>query len=231
MPTNLYPYASALLSAVIALLILIPLARIVPQRLITQWQANEDTFLVNESTTAEDRNYSLSLNNKLLLIFAATVSGFLIIHQFGLKVSSIALSAYFLSLLLLAAIDLQHDILPDVIVFPTLICGVLSHIFQDQGYLFIVAAILAYALPYALVRLLYLLTKKELLGGGDLKCFAMAGAWFGIDSLGTFFLIFFATLCMQIFALVIFRHASRQMPTALAHLSAAIFVAAGIAYF
>lgn len=106
-------------------------------------------------------------------------------QHFGL---TLLLPIYFLfcaALLVVIFIDLQHQIIPDVISLPGIVLGfALSFInpfvsWQDAGL-----GILFGGGSFYLVALVYyLLTKREGMGGGDIKLLAMIGAFLGWQSL------------------------------------------------
>ena len=106
-------------------------------------------------------------------------------QHFGL---TLLLPIYFLfcaALLVIIFIDLQHQIIPDVISLPGIVLGFgLSFVnpfvtWQDAGL-----GILFGGGSFYLVALVYyLLTKREGMGGGDIKLLAMIGAFLGWQSL------------------------------------------------
>ncbi len=85
------------------------------------------------------------------------------------------------ALLVLAAIDLRHQVLPDAITLPLLLAGLAVTARQDPGAL--AAHALAAALAWALLAGLSLayrrLRGREGLGLGDTKLLAAGGAWLG----------------------------------------------------
>lgn len=106
-------------------------------------------------------------------------------QHFGL---TLLFAIYFLfcaALLVVIFIDLQHQIIPDVISLPGIVLGFgLSFVnpfvtWQDAGL-----GILFGGGSFYLVALVYyLLTKREGMGGGDIKLLAMIGAFLGWQSL------------------------------------------------
>ncbi|MGB0747912.1 MAG: prepilin peptidase [Magnetospiraceae bacterium] len=85
------------------------------------------------------------------------------------------------ALLTLAAIDMRHFWLPDVLTLPLLLCGLATTYWLQPEALN--AALLGAALGYAAFRLIgwgyALMRGQEGLGQGDAKLFAAAGAWLG----------------------------------------------------
>ena len=120
------------------------------------------------------------------LVEAAMALMSLALYQhFGL---SLLFPIYFLfcaALIAVICIDFQHQIIPDVISLPGIVVGFgLSFVnpfvtWQDAGL-----GILFGGGSFYLVALVYyLLTKREGMGGGDIKLLAMIGAFLGWQSL------------------------------------------------
>jgi leader peptidase (prepilin peptidase)/N-methyltransferase len=102
-------------------------------------------------------------------------------NRYGLAPEGFILYAFVAALLVVTFIDLDHQIIPDVITYPGILVGFLSSFVVDHitykeslmgillggGSLFLVASVY------------YLLTRKEGMGGGDIKLLAMVGAFLG----------------------------------------------------
>lgn len=95
---------------------------------------------------------------------------------------------YFLfcaALIAIIFIDLQHQIIPDLISLPGIIIGfALSFVnpfvsWQDAG----LGIVFGGGSFYLVALVYYLLTKREGMGGGDIKLLAMIGAFLGWQSL------------------------------------------------
>ena len=88
-------------------------------------------------------------------------------------------------LLTLAFIDLEQGILPDSLVFPLLWLGLISnlvHLFVSPEAA-ILGASVAYLSLFTLAKGYQFIIKRETMGQGDFKCFALLGAWLGIGAL------------------------------------------------
>ncbi len=105
--------------------------------------------------------------------------------------SSCGLSA---ALIVIAFIDLDHRIIPDFISLPGIIIGFLLAIFGPSVTVKeSLIGLLAGGGSLYLVALVYeALTKREGMGGGDVKLLAMIGAWLGWKAI--LFTLFFASL-------------------------------------
>ena len=112
---------------------------------------------------------------------AAGLFAVAIFIRYGLAWEAFCLYVLVAALLVITFIDIDHQIIPDVITYPGIVLGFLSSfvtghitykdslmgIFLGGGILLLVAS--AY----------YYLTKKEGMGGGDVKLLAMIGAFLG----------------------------------------------------
>jgi len=99
---------------------------------------------------------------------------------------ALPLTLFCSTLIILAAIDLRHMLLPDVLTLPLLWAGLL---WSCSGYGFlnaqqaITGAIMGYLSLWGTYWLYLLLRKREGLGYGDFKLNAALGAWFGAEGI------------------------------------------------
>ena len=85
------------------------------------------------------------------------------------------------ALIVLFAIDLDHQILPDVITLPGIIVGVICSVFVPPGLLMSLAGmLLGGGLLWAISEAWFRLRKVEAMGFGDVKMLAMVGAFLGV---------------------------------------------------
>jgi leader peptidase (prepilin peptidase)/N-methyltransferase len=113
----------------------------------------------------------------------------LVVGRFGLSVSALTGLIFFSALLVLAGIDLEHQILPDLITLPGIPLGLL------MGMLLPEASLLSSAEGLVLgggIFYLVALLSRGGMGGGDIKLAAMIGAFLGWQRL--LLTIFLATL-------------------------------------
>ncbi len=131
----------------------------------------------------------ISLQYPLVELLAALVA-ILIFWQYGLTIRYLLAFLFACVLIVITFIDLEHQIIPDVLTLPGI-------------PLFFLAAVLGMGVPvldaalgvligggilYAIAFGYELLTKREGMGGGDIKLLAMLGAFCGWRSL--FFILF-----------------------------------------
>jgi len=108
-----------------------------------------------------------------------------LLFKFGF---TLALPIYFIftaALLVVVVIDFYHKIIPDVISLPGIIIGFACSSFnpvitwQQAG----IGLLIGGGALYAVAAGYYLFTKREGMGGGDIKLLAMIGAFLGWQSL------------------------------------------------
>jgi leader peptidase (prepilin peptidase)/N-methyltransferase len=111
----------------------------------------------------------------------ASVLTIVVVWRFGISPQTLAALALTWSLVALAAIDLDCQLLPDDITLPLLWLGLLCNLFGL--FTSLQSAVLGAAAGYLLLWTVYvafkLLTGKEGMGYGDFKLLAMLGAWLG----------------------------------------------------
>ena len=114
--------------------------------------------------------------------------------KFGLTIEALIYYIFFASLMVVTFIDLDHRIIPDVITLPGIpICFAAGFALPAITYKEALLGILIGGGSLFLVAWTYsLVTKKEGMGGGDIKLLAMMGAIVGWK--GVLFTIFVASL-------------------------------------
>jgi leader peptidase (prepilin peptidase)/N-methyltransferase len=84
------------------------------------------------------------------------------------------------ALVVLFAIDLEHQILPDVITLPGIVLGFLASFVLPPGWVSsLIGILIGGGLPWALAEVYYRVRGVEGLGFGDVKMLAMIGAVLG----------------------------------------------------
>jgi len=118
------------------------------------------------------------------------------------------------SLLALAAIDLEQQILPDSITLPVLWLGLL---FSVMGGLVdcessILGAATGYLSLWSVYQLFKCLTGKEGMGYGDFKLLALLGAWLGWQAVPLVIVLSSVVGALFGLGLVLFRHHVSDQP-------------------
>ncbi len=134
--------------------------------------------------------------------------------KFDLNVEALIYFAFIACLLVVTFIDLDHRIIPDVITLPGIpICFAASFALPDMTYQAALLGILVGGGSLFLVAWVYsLITKKEGMGGGDIKLLAMMGALVGWK--GVVFTIFVSSLVGTLSGLAVMLQSRKGMKLA-----------------
>lgn len=112
-----------------------------------------------------------------LLTGVAFVAGYAV---YGLTPLLGARLAFTCALMVLFAIDLEHQILPNRITLPGLAVGLAASVFLPPGWRSALAgALFGGVFPYLIAEAYFRLRGREGMGMGDFKMLAMAGAFLG----------------------------------------------------
>jgi len=114
--------------------------------------------------------------------------------KFGLSFEYFFYFLFLAALLAIIFIDIHHQIIPDVISLPGILIGfagsfINSQLTWQQSGLGI---LLGGGMLYAVAAGYFLLTRREGMGGGDIKLLGMIGAFLGVQSL--LFVVFASSL-------------------------------------
>jgi leader peptidase (prepilin peptidase)/N-methyltransferase len=125
-------------------------------------------------------NASISLRYPIIEALTGIISGF-VSWYFGYGFIALASLIFVWSMIALAFIDLDTQLLPDDITLPLLWIGLLVNL--GNGFTDIHSAIIGAVSGYLTLWLIYwcfkITTGKEGMGYGDFKLLAVIGAWFG----------------------------------------------------
>ena len=126
-------------------------------------------------------NTAISLRYPLTELACGLLSAFIAWH-FGVSGQAGWMLVLTWGLLAICLIDLEHQIVPDVLVLPLLWLGLLLNSFDMFTSLSqaVWGAALGYASLWSIFWIFKLLTGKDGMGYGDFKVLAMLGAWGGI---------------------------------------------------
>ncbi len=141
------------------------------------------SFLVLGGKCRECKN-TISLRYPLIEILTCVLTLIVAIH-FGVTIQAILAILLTWSLIVLTAIDYDHQLLPDSITLPFLWLGILSNILgiYTDIYSSLFGAIAGYLVLWSVYISFKIVTGKEGMGYGDFKLLAMLGAWLGWQSL------------------------------------------------
>jgi leader peptidase (prepilin peptidase)/N-methyltransferase len=134
--------------------------------------------------------------------------------KFGQSLEALIYFAFMACLLVVTFIDLDHRIIPDIITLPGIpICFAASFAITSVGYKDALLGILVGGGSLFGVAWIYsLITKKEGMGGGDIKLLAMMGALVGLK--GVVFTIFVSSLVGTLSGLAVMLQSRRGMKMA-----------------
>ena len=125
-------------------------------------------------------NTSISLRYPIIEALTGIITGF-VAWYFGYGFITIAAFIFVWSMIALAFIDFDTQLLPDDITLPLLWIGLLINL--GNGFTDISSAVIGAASGYLSLWLIYwcfkIATGKEGMGYGDFKLLAVIGAWFG----------------------------------------------------
>jgi leader peptidase (prepilin peptidase) / N-methyltransferase len=144
-----------------------------------------------------------------------------VVAHFGLTVECAAALGLSWSLIALAGIDLDHQILPDIITLPLTWIGLLVAVVGEVRGGFttlsdpvsgIIGAIAGYLSLWSVYQLFRLVTGKEGMGYGDFKLLAALGAWLGWQMLPAVVLLSACVGAVLGILMIVVRGRDRQLP-------------------
>jgi len=105
----------------------------------------------------------------------------ILLHQYGISLLYITYLAFFASLTVISFIDISHKIIPDVISLSGIVAGLAISWFHPQISFkdSLIGVFLGGGTLYLVASGYHLVTKREGMGGGDVKLLAMIGAFIG----------------------------------------------------
>ena len=162
------------------------------------------------------RNCSQSISFRYLMVEAVTgLMAALVIVYFGLTVEALIYFILICALIIIIYIDLDHQIIPDSISLPGIPIGFAASFFLDTlNYTdSLIGILLGGGLLFAIAWGYYLITRKEGMGGGDIKLLAMIGAFMGWQ--GVCFTIFIASVTGTIAGALLMLFAQKDLKFAL----------------
>ena len=162
------------------------------------------------------RNCSQSISFRYLMVEAVTgLMAALVIVYFGLTVEALIYFILICALIIIIYIDLDHQIIPDSISLPGIPIGFAASFFLDTlNYTdSLIGILLGGGLLFSIAWGYYLITRKEGMGGGDIKLLAMIGAFMGWQ--GVCFTIFIASVTGTIAGALLMLFAQKDLKFAL----------------
>lgn len=129
------------------------------------------------------------------------VMALLVYWKFGLTLKFLAAFIFVSALILITFIDIDHQIIPDVITLPGIpICFCMAIFIMKLSFMEALLGVLIGGGSLYLIALIYeLVTKREGMGGGDIKLLALLGAFLGWKSL--LFILLVSSLVGAVFGI------------------------------
>ncbi len=155
----------------------------------------------------------ISLRYPFVELLSAVLAAVTAWH-FGFNAAGIAAIVLTWTLVALAFIDIDHQLLPDVMVLPFVWIGLLLNLFSVFTPLpdAVIGAVAGYLSLWLVFHLFKLITGKEGMGYGDFKLFALFGAWLGWQSLPLIILLASFIGALIGISLIVFQGRDRAKP-------------------
>ena len=150
------------------------------------------------------RNCKASISLRYPLVELMTgILAIAILFMFGLTLEGVVYFVFISSLLVITFIDIDHKIIPDIITLPGIPMGLLaSFVLPAMTFKSSLLGLLAGGGSLLLVAWTYsLITRKEGMGGGDIKLLGMIGTFIGWK--GVIFTIFAASLTGTLVGMIV----------------------------
>lgn len=157
--------------------------------------------------------HSISLQYPIVELLCALLSLAIALH-FGISWQTLAGLLFTWLLIAMSAIDIKHQILPDVLTYIGIWIGLflsLYNVFTDSQSA-ILGGLIGYLSLWTIANTFKLLTKKDGMGYGDFKLFAMLGVWLGWQMLILVILVASFTGAIIGIAFLITSKSSRHTP-------------------
>ena len=162
------------------------------------------------------RNCDYRIAFQYLIVEILSLLSFTLIYLlFGISLTTLFFWILFLSFLIIFFIDLKHFIIPNVITFPLMGLGFLKSFDPNLSYLFpnyinsLIGGALGYGIIFSIIYFYKQIRKKEGMGLGDAKLFAVIGFWFGWISIP--FIVFLSSLIALVSVIPSLINKSKQM--------------------
>mgnify|MGYP000492093216 CR=1 FL=1 len=165
---------------------------------------------------AKCRHCSTKIDFKYFLVELISGLNFLIIfYFFGISIESLLLIILSIFFLIIYFIDLKHFIIPNVITFPLMALGFFKSFDPNLSYLFpnylnsLIGGALGYGIIFSIIYFYKQVRKKEGMGLGDAKLFAVVGFWFGWISIP--FIVFLSSVIALISVIPSLLNSTKKM--------------------
>ena len=152
------------------------------------------------------RNCKKKISFQYFIVELLGILNFSVIYLlFGITLTTILLIILSLAFLIIFFIDLRHYIIPNSITYPMMILGFIKSFDPNLNSIFpnyinsLIGGIFGYAMIWSIIYFYKQIKKKDGMGLGDAKLFAVIGFWFGWISIP--FIIFLSSIIALIYVL------------------------------
>ena len=148
---------------------------------------------------AKCRNCEFKISLNYFIVESLSILFFCVIFiLFGISLTTLLLWLLYLSFVIIFFIDLKHFIIPNEITFPLMALGFVKSFDPNINSIFpnylnsLIGGLIGYLIIYLIIFFYKYVRKKEGMGLGDAKLFAVIGFWFGWISIP--FIIFLSSM-------------------------------------
>lgn len=148
---------------------------------------------------AKCRNCEFKISLNYFIVESLSILFFCVIFiLFGISLTTLLLWLLYLSFVIIFFIDLKHFIIPNEITFPLMALGFVKSFDPNINSIFpnylnsLIGGLIGYLIIYLIIFFYKYVRKKEGMGLGDAKLFAVIGFWFGWISIP--FVIFLSSI-------------------------------------
>ena len=133
-----------------------------------------------------------------LVEFISILSFLIVYYLYAISLTSVFLMILSLSFIIIFFIDLKHYIIPNVLTFSMMVLGFVKSFDPNLNPMFpnyinsLIGGIIGYGIIWSIIFFYKQIRKKEGMGLGDAKLFAVIGFWFGWISIP--FIIFLSSV-------------------------------------
>ncbi|MDP9894538.1 prepilin signal peptidase PulO-like enzyme (type II secretory pathway) [Variovorax boronicumulans] len=230
MPPNIEVLiAYALGGGAFAAFALLPWIRRIPLDMHRVWASEYQNYQPFLRDTSE---LDISKASRFAIVVGAALMCLGLALVRGASLDTAMLCLLLLGWILLTAINVRHELLPDRIVLALLWLGLLYRASTGSASDNVLGAVSGYLAPWLVVVAMRSRMGGDILGLGDLKAFAVAGAWFGWTALPTVYAVFVAVSLLTAAAFALRgAHRKKAVPTGPAHMVATLVVMLGYRIF
>ena len=153
----------------------------------------------------------------VLVEFISILSFLIVYYLYALSLTSVFLMILSLSFIIIFFIDLKHYIIPNVLTFSMMVLGFVKSFDPNLNPMFpnyinsLIGGIIGFGIIWLIIFFYKQIRKKEGMGLGDAKLFAVIGFWFGWISIP--FIIFLSSVIALISVVPDLMKNSKKMST------------------